>query len=114
MCPAEVSVDFAGLPGGVDGEIGIANGGAGRRRQMPRRGGEFTARTLERVGITVTLSAGHGKRIGGDEFVKRSTMAIRGDVAAFRLSDLQKVASNASQADGLRWSRAFIRGRHSL
>ena len=114
MCPDEVSLDFVDIHGGVDGEIGIANGGARRRRQMPCRGAEFTARTLERVGITVALGARHGKRIGGDEFVERSAMAIRGDVAAFRLGDLQEVASNARQADGLRRSRTFIRDRHSL
>ncbi len=114
MCPAEVSLDFVDIHGGVDGEIGIANGGAGRRRQMPRRGGEFTAGTFERVGITVALGARHGKRIGGDEFVERSAMAVGGDVAAFRLRDLEEVASNARQADGLRRSRTFIRDRHSL
>src|SRR2546429_7098833 len=82
MSPAELSLDFVDIHGGVDGEIGIANGGARRRRQMPCRGAEFTARTFERVGITVALGARHGKRIGGDEFVERSAMAIRGDVAA--------------------------------
>ncbi|MCU1316805.1 MAG: hypothetical protein JWN63_2127 [Candidatus Acidoferrum typicum] len=108
------SVDFVDLHGGVYGEIGIANGGAGRCGQMPCRGGEFTARTLERVGITVALGAGQGKRIGGDEFVERSAMAVRGDVASFRLGNLQEVASNAGQADGLGWSRTTIRGRHAL
>src|ERR1700688_2582270 len=107
-------VDFADLHRGVYGEIGIANGRAGRRRQMPCRGGEFAARTFERVGITVALGAGHGKGIGGDEFVERGAMAVRGDVAAFRLGDLEEVASNARQADGLRRSRTFIRDRHSL
>src|SRR2546429_4546054 len=42
------SLDFVDIHGGVDGEIGIANGGARRRWQMPCRGGEFTAQTLER------------------------------------------------------------------
>src|SRR5712664_1691195 len=112
--PVGRSVDFVDLHGGVDGEIGIANGGAGRRRQVARRGGEFTAGTFHGVGITVALGAGHGKRIGGDEFVERSAMAVRGDVAAFRLGDLQEIASNARQADGLRWSGTFIRCRHSL
>ena len=41
-------------------------------------------------------------------------MAVRGDVAAFRLCDLEEIASNARQADGLRRSRTFIRDRHSL
>src|SRR6266851_1663909 len=41
-------------------------------------------------------------------------MAVRGDVAAFGLCDLQKVHSNASQADGLRGSRTFVGSRHSL
>jgi len=81
---------------------------------MARGSGEFTAGTLDGVGIAVALGAGHGEIIGGDEFVKRSAMAVRGYVAAFRLSDLQEVASNAREADGLRWSGAAIRGRHLL
>src|SRR5260370_36729597 len=108
------SVDFVDLHGGVDGEVGIANGGAGRRGQVARCGGEFTAGTFDRVGIAVAFGAGHGKRIGGDELVERSAMAGLGDVAAVRLGDLQEVASNARQADGLRWSGTFIRCRHSL
>jgi len=68
---AHASVDFVDLHGGVDGEIGIANGGAGPVRAMPRRSGEITTGTFERVGITVALGARHGKRIGGDEFVER-------------------------------------------
>src|SRR2546430_13304325 len=114
MCPAELSLDFVDIHGGVDGEIGIANGGARRRGQMPCRGAEFTARTFERVGISVALGAGHGKRIGGDQFVERSAVAVRGDVATFRLGDLEGAASNARQADGLRRGRTFIRGGHSL
>jgi hypothetical protein len=41
-------------------------------------------------------------------------MAVRGDVAVFPIGNLQKVHSNARQADGLRGSRTFIRGRHPL
>src|SRR2546423_610082 len=81
---------------------------------MPCRGAEFTARALQRVGITVALGARHGKRMGGDEFVERGAMAVRGNVAAFRHGDLQEVASNAGQADGLRRSGTFVRGRHFL
>lgn len=108
------SLDFVDVHGGVDGEIGIANGGASRRRKMPRRSGKFTAGTLERVGIAVAPSAGHGQRIGGHEFVERSAMAVGGDVTAFRLGDLQEVASNVCQTDGLRRSRTFIGHRHFL
>src|SRR5712692_1350313 len=90
------SVDFVNLHGGVDSEIGIANGGAGRSGQVARSGSETDAGAFDRVGIAVALGAGHGKRIGGDEFVKRSAMAVGGDVAAFSLGDLQEVASNAS------------------
>ena len=81
---------------------------------MMRCGSEFAAGAFDRIGITVALGAGHGKRIGGDEFVERSAMAVGGDVAAFRLSNLQEVHSNAGQADGLRGSRAFVGRGHSL
>ena len=41
-------------------------------------------------------------------------MAVGGDVAVFRVGNLEKVHSNARQADGLRGSRTAIRGRHTL
>jgi len=81
---------------------------------MTRGGSEIQARTFNGVRVPVTLGAGHGKSIGGDEFVKRSALGVGGDVEAFGHGDLQEVASNASQGDGLRRSRAFIRGRHLL
>src|SRR5260370_35479405 len=81
---------------------------------MACRSGEFAAGTFDGVGIAVALGAGHGKRIGGDEFIERSAMAVRGDVAALRLGNLQEVASNAHQAERLRRSRTLIRGWHPL
>jgi hypothetical protein len=108
------SLDFVDLHGGVEGEIGIANGGASRRGQMARRSSEFTAGAFNGVGIPITLGASHGNGIGRNKLVERSAMAVSGDVAAFRLGDLQEVASNAGEADGLRWSRTVIRGRHAL
>jgi len=113
-CAGQVSVDFVDFQGGVDGEIGIANGGAGRGGRMARGGSESDAGTFDCVGIAVAFGAGHGKRVGGDEFAERSALAVGGDVEAFGLGDLQEVASNAGQADGLRCSRTFIRGRHFL
>ena len=41
-------------------------------------------------------------------------MAVDGDVGAFRFGDLQKVASNADQGDGLRGRRALVSRRHFL
>src|SRR5260370_24353220 len=81
---------------------------------MARSGSETIAGTFDCVGIAVALGAGHGKRVGGDEFAERSAFAVGGDVGAFGLGDLQEVAANARQTDGLRSSRTFIRGRHSL
>ena len=112
--PARALLDFVDLHGGIDGEIGIANGGAGGCGQMARSDSETGARTFDRVGIAVALGTGHGKRIGGDEFAQRSAFAVGGDVGAFGLGDLQEVASNAGQADGLCRSGTFIRGWHSL
>src|SRR5260370_12406766 len=112
--PARALLDFVDLHGGIDGEIGVANGGAGGSGQMARSGSETSAGTFDCVGIAVALGAGHGKRVGGDEFAERSAIAVGGDVGAFGLGDLQEVASNARQADGLRRSGTFIRGRHSL
>src|SRR6266849_1553159 len=108
------SVEFVNSHVGVDGEIGIANRRAGRCGQMAGGSGKFTAGTFNGVGISIALGAGHGKRIGGNEFLERSAMAVRGDVAAFCLGNLQEVASNARQADRLRRSRTYIRGWHPL
>ena len=41
-------------------------------------------------------------------------MAVGGDVAVFRVGNLQEIGSNARQADGLGGSRAAVRGRHTL
>src|SRR5260370_33358202 len=112
--PARALLDFVDLHGGIDGEIGVANGGAGGSGQMARSGSETSAGTFDCVGIAVALGAGHGKRVGGDEFAERSAFAVGGDVRAFGLGDLQEVAANARQTDGLRSSGTFIRGRHSL
>jgi hypothetical protein len=81
---------------------------------MARSGSESDAGTLDCVGIAVALGAGHGKRVGGDEFAERSALAVGGDVEAFGLGDLQEIGSNTSQADGLRRSRTVIRGGHPL
>jgi len=81
---------------------------------MTRSSSEIQARTFNGVRVAVTLGAGHGKSIGGDEFVERSTLGVGGDVDAFGHGDLQEVASNASQGDGLRRSGTVVRGGHPL
>src|SRR5260370_30630598 len=88
------SVDFVDLHGGIDGEIGVANGGAGGSGQMARSHSETGAGTFDCVGIAVALGAGHGKRGGGDEFAGRSALAVGGDVGAFALGAFHDVASN--------------------
>src|SRR5690348_15759576 len=112
--PRRWSVDFVDLHGGVDSEIGIANGRAGRCGRMVRSGREFAAETFDGVGVAVALGAGHGKRTGGHELVERSAMTVDGDVGAFRLGDLQEVATNADQGDGLCGRRALVSRRHFL
>ena len=41
-------------------------------------------------------------------------MAVGGDVAVFRVGNLQQIGSNARQADGLGRSSSAIRGWHTL
>src|SRR5229473_4576827 len=94
-------VDLVEVQGFVNGEIGIADEGAGRSGPVARRSRETSAGTLNGVGIAVALGVGHGNGIGGDEFVERSAMAVGGDKAVLRVGNLQQVHSNASQADGL-------------
>ncbi len=80
---------------------------------MLRRNGKVGARTLDRIGVAVTLRPGHGKGTGGNKFVERGTAAICRDVRSLGLGDLQKIRAHSGQADGLRGSRALI-GRRQL
>src|SRR5882724_8492903 len=57
---SDLSLDFADLHAGVDGEIGIANERASRSGKMACRGSEIAARTLDGIGIAVAFSACHG------------------------------------------------------
>ena len=100
--------------GGVDGEVGVADGGAGGSGGMARGGGEIAAGTFDGVGVAVALSAAHVEIVGGNELVERSAVAVRSDVSAFGLGDLQQVAANTNETDGLRGGRAAISGRHLL
>jgi hypothetical protein len=107
-------LDFVDVHGGIYGEVGIADGGAGRGGGVVGRDCEIAAGTFDGVGVAVALGAGHVEIVGRDELTERSAIAIRSDVATFGLGDLEEVAANADQADGLRWSRAAIRGWHLL
>jgi Stage II sporulation protein E (SpoIIE) len=78
---------------------------------MARRRRETIAGTLDFVRIAVAFGAGQGNRLGGNEFVERNALAVNGDVTVFRISNLQKVHSNARQTYGLCGGRAFVRGR---
>jgi hypothetical protein len=109
-----LSLDFADLHAGVDGEIGIAYGRTSGSGEMAGRGGEIAAVAFDGIGIAVAFGAGHGNGIGGDEFGEGNAVAVGGDVAMFRVSNLQKIGSNTCQADGLGGSRAAVRGRHTL
>jgi hypothetical protein len=81
---------------------------------MARRSRESIAGTFDLVGIAVALGVGERNRLGGDEFVQRNAPAVGGDVAVFRVSNLQKVHANTRQADGLSGRRTFIGGGHLL
>src|SRR5260370_40668962 len=63
------SLDIVNLHGGIDGVIGIANGGAGGGGQMASRRGKCNHGTVHTVGITGAVRSGAGKRKGRNEFV---------------------------------------------
>jgi hypothetical protein len=81
---------------------------------VPRRRSEIAARTFDRVRVTVALVAEHRQGIGGGQVVQRSAVPVRRDVPPFRLRDLQKVAADARQADGLGRRRSLVRRGHLL
>jgi len=72
------------------------------------------AAALDFVGIAVAARAGHGERAGRDQFVDVLAMAVEGDAVALGLGDVQKMATNGGQADGLRGGSAGIGDRHFL
>src|SRR5260370_21780859 len=53
------SLDIVNLHGGIDGEIGIANGGAGGGGPMTSRRGKITTRTLHSLGNALPVRNGH-------------------------------------------------------
>ena len=105
-------IDFVNLHGLINGEDGIADGRIGRGGSVMSGGGKVTAGAFNGVGIAVALGAGHGQGIGGDEFIESGALAIEGDVRTLGLGNLQKVAANSSQADGLGGGGAFIGDGH--
>src|SRR6266566_5828113 len=108
------SVDLVNLHGCVDGKIGVSDRGPGGSRSVPCGRGEAATGAFDGIGIAVAFGAGHGQRMGGDEFVQQDAAAVQRDVAAFRLSDLEQVAAHARKADRLCGSCALIRGWHFL
>jgi len=76
--------------------------------------GKIASGAFDGVGVAVAVGAGHVEIVGRDELAERSAIAIRSDVTAFGLGDLEEVAANADQADGLGRGCAAIRGGHLL
>ena len=108
-------LDFGDLHGLVDGEGGVADGGVGRGGGVASDSFEVAGgAALERVGVAVAFGPGHVDGVGGDEFVEIGTMIVECEEAAFGLRDLQEVAADAGEADGLRWGGASIGGWHFL
>ena len=96
------SLDFFEFQGGVDGEIRIADRGAGRSGSMACASRETISGAFDFIGIAVAPGACHGNGLSGNEFAERNALAVDGDVAVLRIGNLQKIHPNASQADGLR------------
>ena len=73
---------------------------------------EVRARTAYRVSVAVPLLAAHGDGTRRNQLIEGDTFAVQGDVSTFRLGDLQQVAANTGEADGLSRRRSFIGRGH--
>lgn len=110
---ADALLDFGDLHGLVDGEGGVADGGIGRRRGVASDGFEVACgAAFECVGVAVAFGTGHVDGVGGDEFVEIGAVIVESEEAALGLRDLEEVAANAGEADGLGGSGAGVGGRH--
>ena len=106
--------NFRDLQVRVDGEMGIPDGRIRWRRRMPRCRLELHAGALDRVRVSIAPGAWQREGIRGNQLVQRNTTAVQGDIGEFRLRDLQQIAADAGQGDGLRRSGALIGGGHLL
>src|SRR6202040_4096307 len=96
-----------------DGQRWVADGRTFGSRVVAGGCGEIGARALERVEVAVALGALHRERFRGDELVDRTgAVIVQGGEAALGLGDLQEVAANAGEADGLGGSRSRVGGGH--
>src|ERR1700689_2543725 len=85
------SVDFADLHAPVNRKRGITNRRTCGGRSMARGDGEFSSRTLDRIGVTVPLRLRQCQGLRRNKLVHWCAMAVQGDVAAFCLCNLQEI-----------------------
>jgi len=73
---------------------------------------EVGAGAIHLVRVTVAAGPAHGHGARGNEFVQSRAFSIQSHVGPFRLSDLQKIATNPGETNGLRGRRSGIRCGH--
>lgn len=98
----------------VNRERGVTNRRTRWGGRVASRDVEIGARALDRIKIAVPLGARHRERIRRSKLLKRSAMAVQGDVAALGLRNLQKIHADASEADRLGGRGALVGRRHFL
>ena len=108
------SVHFVDLHGLVDSQNGVANGRTGKRRGVTSRDGEIAAGAFHGIRVAVPFGTRHRQGVGREQFTEPCAVAVLRDKKALGLRDLQQIASNAREADGLRGRRAFVGGGHFL
>src|SRR5882724_9621363 len=108
--PRKVLLDFADLHGLVSAEIGIADRGAFGSGGVAGGDGEFAAVTfaLNFVSVAVALGTRHRQGTVRNEFFDADAITAECHIAALGLSNLEEVASNAGEIDGLRGCRAAV------
>lgn len=73
---------------------------------------EIGAGAIYLIRVTVAAGPAHGHGAGGNEFVQGRAFPVQSDVGPFRLSDLQKIATNSGETNGLRRRSPGVRRGH--
>lgn len=108
-------LDFLNLHRRVQGEFGVADGGARGAGWMFRDHLEIlSAGAGDGVGVTIAPFGIYGESAGGDQVVQRGALLVQSDVAAFGLANAKEIIAHAGEANGLRGCSARIGAGHLL
>jgi hypothetical protein len=93
---------------GVNAKRGIADGRAWWGVRMPSDDFEIASGAGDFVGVAVAAGLGQSKRAGRNQLIDGAAVTIECQTVALRGGNLQQIAADTNEADGLGGCSAFI------